>query len=392
MKLTPCQRAPAVLLLLGSLLMACTANEDSKYARRGRFAVGTRELVITGGAQTPPLPSTLWYPAVKPKGVQEEIIYQEATEGIGSSGQGAPIKGHALADAAPDPSGGMYPLVVFSPCTGLGRMVYAPVLEHLASHGFIILAVGPTAGSKNPVLLSRTVQRAIDFAEALTLSTSPFLGLIDTKRTAVAGHSDGAFTSLLVGGARINMAAASALCDSNGPHTAECSGWISEPGRALFAQSIGLPEEPTEGLYPNYGDPRVKALLPMAAGGEMAATLDLSAVTMPTLLMIGSSDRDAPLWGTERIYQNLAAPQKAKVVIVHGGHALYCITKSDVAVSADTAGLDADLCDPTRAHAVINHLAAAFLLDVLKGDPEAHQALLPEAVKFEGIQYATTWK
>ena len=115
MKLTPCLREPVVLLLLGSLLLACMANDDSKYAKRGRFAVGTRELVIKSGDQTPPLPSTLWYPAVKPKGAQEEIIYREATEGIGSSGQGAPIKGHALADAAPDPSGRKYPLVVFSP-------------------------------------------------------------------------------------------------------------------------------------------------------------------------------------------------------------------------------------------------------------------------------------
>jgi predicted dienelactone hydrolase len=236
------------------------------------------------------------------------------------------------------------------------------------------------------------VKRAIDFAEALTLSTSAFLGLIDTKRTAVAGHSDGAFTSLLVGGARINMVAASALCASSGPHTVECSGWISELGRSLFAQSTGRPKEPAEGLYPSYGDPRVKALLPMAADGEMEATLDLSAVTMPTLLMIGSSDRYAPLWGTERIYQNLTAPQKAKVVIVNAGHALYCITKNDVAVSADTAGLDSGLCDPKRTHAVINHFTAAFLLDVLKGDQEAHKALLPETVKFEEVQYTTTWK
>ena len=45
-----------------------------------------------------------------------------------------------------------------------------------------------------------------------------------------------------------------------------------------------------------------------------------------------------------------------------------------------------------RAQDLIHHFTTAFLLDVLKGDKEAHKALLPEAVKFEEIQYTTTWK
>ena len=38
------------------------------------------------------------------------------------------------------------------------------------------------------------------------------------------------------------------------------------------------------------------------------------------------------------------------------------------------------------------HFATAFLLDVLKDDQEAHKALLPETVKFEGVQYTAAWK
>jgi hypothetical protein len=41
---------------------------------------------------------------------------------------------------------------------------------------------------------------------------------------------------------------------------------------------------------------------------------------------------------------------------------------------------------------LINHFSTAFLLDVLKGDKEAHTALLPHAAKFTGIQYQTTMK
>jgi hypothetical protein len=43
-----------------------------------------------------------------------------------------------------------------------------------------------------------------------------------------------------------------------------------------------------------------------------------------------------------------------------------------------------------RAHDLINHFTTAFLLDKLKGDSEAHKALLPEAVSFSGIAYTTT--
>ena len=48
--------------------------------------------------------------------------------------------------------------------------------------------------------------------------------------------------------------------------------------------------------------------------------------------------------------------------------------------------------DMNRAHDLINHFATAFLLDTLKGDKEAHAALLPDAVSFPGIEYATTMK
>jgi hypothetical protein len=48
--------------------------------------------------------------------------------------------------------------------------------------------------------------------------------------------------------------------------------------------------------------------------------------------------------------------------------------------------------DMDRAHDLINYYATAFLLDTLKGDQEAHTALLPDAVNFPGIEYITTMK
>jgi len=48
--------------------------------------------------------------------------------------------------------------------------------------------------------------------------------------------------------------------------------------------------------------------------------------------------------------------------------------------------------DKTRVLDLIDHLSTAFLLDTLKGDKDAHAALLPDAVNFPGVEYATTMK
>jgi predicted dienelactone hydrolase len=378
---------------LGILLAACTPRSGlSKFAARGRFAVGTCERTIKDNRQAPVVRATLWYPALNRSKSEETIIYQGATEGIGTLGQAAPVKGHALADAAPDPSGGIYPLVVFSTCRGRGRMLYSPILEAWASHGFIVMALGSTAGAADCLSRVQEVSRAIDFAESLASGNDPFAGLIDLDKVAVAGHCDGAFTALLSGGARIDTMAASALCQAGVPHTVECQAVLSEMGRKTLARSAGLPREPPDGRYPAVADPRVKALIPMAAGGELEASSDLASIRIPVLLAAGSSDRHRPLWGVERVYQNLSIPCKSKLILAGGGHDLFCIAASDVAVATDVGGLEPGLWNAHQAHDVINHFTTAFLLDVLKGDPEAREAMRPGAAAFERVHYSTTWK
>lgn len=90
------------------------------------------------------------------------------------------------------------------------------------------------------------------------------------------------------------------------------------------------------------------------------------------LLAAGSSDRHRPLWGVERVYQNLSTPCKSKLILAGGG-------------------LEPGLWDAHQAHDVINHFTTAFLLDVLKGDPEAREALRPGAAAFDRVHYSTTW-
>lgn len=43
-----------------------------------------------------------------------------------------------------------------------------------------------------------------------------------------------------------------------------------------------------------------------------------------------------------------------------------------------------------RAHDLVNHFTAAFLLSVLIGDTDAAAVLAPDAVAFPGITYTAT--
>jgi hypothetical protein len=114
------------------------------------------------------------------------------------------------------------------------------------------------------------------------------------------------------------------------------------------------------------------------------------------MVMVGAKDSiissDRPLY-QPYVYENLGSPMKSLVVFEGANHMIF----SD---DCETAPWLIDMglswvCSDTnwnmdRAHDLINHFTTAFLLDVLKGDKDAHKALLPDAVSFPGIEYKTT--
>ena len=110
------------------------------YALHGPYWVGTRELVIEPESERP-LPLTVWYPASNPDGVAEEITY--AYDNFVSI-EGFTQPGHAIADAAPDTANAPYPLVIVSHGLVNYRYNLAYLGEHLASQGFLVMAVDQT--------------------------------------------------------------------------------------------------------------------------------------------------------------------------------------------------------------------------------------------------------
>ncbi len=204
------------------------------YAQHGPYWVGTREFVIPDPEGKRPLPLTVWYPALNPQGVAETVTYSYQNF---ATITGFTEPGHALANVAPDLSGGPYPLVIISHGAVGYRYDFAYLAEHLASFGFVTMTIDHTgdtiayaidpqlAGANYDVWLKSftnsfvtrplDIQRSIDFAGSLTAQGGDLAGLIDTGKIAVAGHSSGGWTALTSAGAQIDLRPIAAWCQAN---------------------------------------------------------------------------------------------------------------------------------------------------------------------------------
>ena len=368
------------------------------YAVHGPYAVGTREFTIETAGRTTPL--TVWYPARNPAGEPEEITY---SMDIGDAGMKPfPVRGNALLDAQPDTTGAPYPLVVYSHGLFLYRQTAAYLAEHLASQGFVVIAGNHednwgTFGQpwdKSYVSRPADITAWIDFAEKLNAQGGDLAGLIDSGHVGVAGHSFGGYTALAAAGARFDHNwFLDVLCPA-GPLAPddilnEC-GWLRDKLPGMAAQA-GLDAVP-EGLWPNWGDPRVDTIA-ITAPATRSGPAGNAAVTVPTLLLAGSADSIINVkLNANDTYNTLGSPHKTLVMLENGGHALFINDCAAATGMADVAFIYCSdpIWDMDRAHDLHNHFTAAFLLAELKGDAEAAKALAPENVAFLGITYETT--
>ncbi|MEA3335162.1 MAG: serine hydrolase [Chloroflexota bacterium] len=370
------------------------------YGIRGPNVVGVRDLLIEATPEGErPLDVSIWYPALNPEGIEESIIYE--VNFPDSDFPTFEVAGRAIRDAPDDPSGGPYPLVVYSHPGWSWRQIATYLPEHLASHGYVVIAADhqdnigtlmqPTYASE--ISRPQDIKRELDYSESLTEAGEPFEGMIDMERVAITGSSFGGETALEMGGARFNLAKMfdeycrvhpgepddpMNICVELAAHTDE------------IAQLAGLEAMP-EGLWPDWSDPRIDAIIPMAPDVAMFGFDGLQQVDKPMLLMIGSADDlVGPAIDYYSAYETIGSERKIQVVFENGWHGLY-----GNAIEAMPALLDAGIgfffvdavWDLDRAHDLINHFATAFLEAELKGDEAAAAVLAPEAVAFPGVEY-----
>ncbi|MFL6246264.1 MAG: alpha/beta hydrolase family protein, partial [Thermoanaerobaculia bacterium] len=174
---------------------------------------------------------------------------------------------------------GSYPLIIFSHGFGARRDAYVGLSAHWASQGYVVIK--PAHADSGRLQLSNAerawrdqtpadwrervsdITAILDGLDRIEESYPELKGKIDRAKIGVGGHSYGAFTAMLIGGAR------------------------TFPGGT------------------SYADPRVKAIVAMSPQGP-SETFGLTTeswknVTVPTLFMTGTMDRgmsddETPEW------------------------------------------------------------------------------------------------
>lgn len=338
-------------------------------AVRGPWQVGVTTLEVADAAwPARTLTVEVWYPAVHADDAERDSQF------------GIPLS--SVREAAADRRGAPFPLVAFSHGNGGLRFQSVYLTEHLASHGYVVVAPDhpgnnfqdDDARRRVEVLQARPhdVRRAIDAALARAATAGePLHGMIDGDRIAMAGHSYGAHTTLVLAGARLDPTALRAAC-------------AAESG-ALLCDAVD--DTLTEQVVDGFAEPRLTAALALTPAGRVGfGATGLSSVGVPVLVQGGSLDTLAtPDGEVTPIFEALPAA-RGLAMITGAGHfsftdicALYDLLGGE---SGPLAYLATEGCGPNtlpvaRAQAASRTLATAFLDRELRGLADVHGYLDP---------------
>lgn len=398
----------ASIMVVLLLLFASTQNKTDAqagnvqadtppYSVRGQYPVGTQNFVIEGETS---LDVTLWYPAVNEDDIEASVTYAYETNPDMSMGMNPTVSGQAISDAPFALEAAPYPLVVLSHGFSLGRTGYAWLAEHLASHGFVVVApqhyelVDDTLSDfwRAAITRPQEIVTVLDYVEAQSATDGAFTGLIDLERIAVIGHSYGGYTSLAMAGARIDIAGMENLCES-AEQSGDPNAWLCGmvvPYVSDMAELAGFEAVP-EGLWTSWRDDRVDVAVSMAGDAYFFNEAGLAEITIPIMALGGTADTGTPFaWGTNPTYEYISSTTKARVAFEDAEHMIFGATCEDLPWFTEI-GFDAYCSDPVwdmeHAHDLINHFVTAFLLAELNQDADATDMLAPDVVAFSDVTY-----
>jgi predicted dienelactone hydrolase len=191
---------------------------------RGPYPVGVTRIELFDDARGRTLLTEVWYPADESaRDAAPSPAAEYLPEGLGFLADDATIELTAVREAPLAP-GGPFPLIAFSHGSGGIRFQNTFQVEHLASHGYVVVAPdheGNTFFDGSGEIEQLRVERPLDVEYVLNAFSgftgdpaSRFADWIDTDRPyGVTGHSFGAFTSFAVASmdARIGAALPMAL-------------------------------------------------------------------------------------------------------------------------------------------------------------------------------------
>lgn len=342
---------------LVSLLALCSATLGAAgrdYAAAGKHPVGVRTLVLvdesrqdsySGGPRT--LVTEVWYPAVDGARSGKKTTFSdffgkhqaaagEFVKHFGGKLDEVEKRFRCVAVRDAGLRAGRFPLLVFSHGNGGIRHQNIFQVEHLASHGFIVVSADHTGNAGLTPLPARALpydrtgrgrsarNRPLDVSFLITellrrnsLSEGWLKDSLAADRIGILGHSFGGFTVCKVASS----------------------------------------------------DRRVKAILPMTVAYGRKTSV-------PLLLMLGEKDKTMGKAGNAvaRLYYQACEGPKHLVSLKRGGH--FSFTDMDAIAPGFGDGIGGgEFLSSARAKSVVNAYSLAFFDHYLRGDVEAGRYL-----------------
>jgi predicted dienelactone hydrolase len=364
----------SMLMLIGTISHA-QRPDAPPYAERGSYAVGTIDVDLEDGNRT--LEATVWYPADETTDAEATVTYPLV---LVASVQGIAVRDANIAD-------GTFPVIVFSHGSGGSKVLGLWMTEHLASHGFIVIAMNHAGNDVQATLDGEQdfatnyaqrpidVLRAIDWLEEQNQVHPLLAGHIDTATVGVVGHSFGGYTALSAGGSQINMDALGSWCtmaqetDAINNNIAEGVCFLLEIADDI-AKSRGYSDVPS-GAWDMTHNEAIQAVVALAPWNGPILSHEQN--DTPTLFIVGEADTVTP---PERdaymMYDAMTQAERWLISLALGDHYLFvdsCPPALLVFGAFDSCS--DDVWDIQRAHDLSNHYMTAFLLHYLQGDDEA---------------------
>lgn len=247
-------------------------------------------------------------PAIRPAGAASEDVRIADLDWV-DAGRDRRVPAR-LYWPSPGAPAGPVPLIVFSHGLGQSRTGYSYLGRHWAANGYASLHVqhvgsDGTVWAGNPFEVLDRVNLAADEREAIARAAdmsfaldrilgkdSAFAAFIDPARIVAAGHSYGANTTLIVGGAR-----------------------VVREGKTIDRRDMRFKAGIVISAPPFYGERDLHAVL--------------AAVTMPTFHVTATADvialpgRRSPVQDRLDVYEAVGTSRKALAVFQGGSHSIF---------------------------------------------------------------------
>jgi predicted dienelactone hydrolase len=300
----------ASVFALGGSISAQDETPVFPLAEPGPYPVGLRLLSLTDESRAArQIDIAIWYPVIEP----EERDPQQRM--LGEPEEWGWLRAEAELRGAP------YPLIFFSHGLGGGHLDRRAFDVLLASHGYVVVGLNHTEDTLQTAMINRPLD--VRFALDQLAQTPPeeLAGVMDTDNVGMIGESFGAYTTLLMTGARIDSALAAASEGDNSP-MGTFPEWDWSVLDAYRASHFSGEADGT--LLPRFNDPRIHAAVMISpCWAALFGEDGLAAASVPSLIVAGVLDPDPVCTYQENdvyTFEHLGSEDVYMLSLIREGH------------------------------------------------------------------------